>query len=295
MELPHNIVAPEGLRLSSSVTYRCVLPVDREVVTWFAAKLQTGRRRRRTRKGTRSLGAFRQAVMVLRWLFDGTRMTQLTCDNAVSSSTGYRYLHEGLDILAAQVPSLDEVIEAARAAGYEHVGLDGTLIPIDKAHVEGPTKGVDLWWSGKHAAHGGNLQVVSAPDGFPMWVSDVRPGREHDSTAAIAAGLDVWFAELNAEDEARRLLALVDLGYEKFADAEPVRLPHKKPRGKELAVYQRQYNKALGALRAMAEKANADLKMRFRALCRTGLNPWRIGVIARACLAVFQHEHARIA
>jgi hypothetical protein len=135
MELPHNTVAPEGLRLSSSVTYRCALPVDREVVDWFAARLQAGRRRRRTRKGTRSLGCFRQAVLVLRWLFDGTRMTQLTGDNMISSSTGYRYLHEGLDILAAQVPSLAEAISAARVAGWEHVGLDGTLIPTDKAQI----------------------------------------------------------------------------------------------------------------------------------------------------------------
>lgn len=83
--------------------------------------------------------------MVLRWLFDGTRMTQLTRDNAVSSSTGYRYLHKGLNVLAAQVPSLTEAIDAAKAAGHEHVGLDGTLIPIDKVHLEGPTRGVDLW------------------------------------------------------------------------------------------------------------------------------------------------------
>jgi hypothetical protein len=73
----------------------------------------------------------------------------------------------------------------------------------------------------------------------------------------------VWFAELNAENEARRLLVLVDLSYEKSAEVEPVRLPHKKPKGEGLTVDQRQYNKALGALRAMAEKANADLKMRF--------------------------------
>jgi hypothetical protein len=129
-------------------------------------------------------------------------MTQLTCDNAISSSTGYRYLHEGLEVLAAQVPSLAKVISAAREAGHEHVGLDGTLVPIDKAHVEGPTKGVDLWYSGKHRQHGGNIQVISAPDGFPMWVSEVRPGREHDSTAAIATGLDTWFAGLNTADEA---------------------------------------------------------------------------------------------
>ena len=100
----------------------------------------------------------------------------------------------------------------------------------------------------------------------PEWISEVRPGREHDSTAAIAAGLDTCFAELNAHDEARRLLVLVDLGFEKFAGADPVRMPHKKPKGKDLTVGQRQYNQALGALRALAEKANADLKMRFQAL-----------------------------
>jgi hypothetical protein len=88
---------------------------------------------------------------------------------------------------------------------------------------------------------------------------------------------------------------LVDLGYEKFAGLDSVRAPHKKQKGEDLTVDQRQYNKALGALRALAEKANADLKMRFRVLRRVGLNPWRIGVIARACLAVFQHEHGRIA
>jgi hypothetical protein len=45
---------------------------------------------------------------------------------------------------------------------------------------------VDLWWSGKHATHGGNIQVVTAPDGWPLWASSVRPGREHDTTAPRA-------------------------------------------------------------------------------------------------------------
>lgn len=47
----------------------------------------------------------------------------------------------------------------------------------------GPTPGVDLWWSGKHSHHGGNVQVITAPDGWPLWTSPVRPGREHDTTA----------------------------------------------------------------------------------------------------------------
>ena len=70
---------------------------------------------------------------------------------------------------------------------------------------------MDLWWSGKHATHGGNVQVIAAPDGWPLWTSGVRPGREHDTTA------------LRAHPEALPLLAewtddehtaLADLGYE---------------------------------------------------------------------------------
>jgi DDE superfamily endonuclease len=45
---------------------------------------------------------------------------------------------------------------------------------------------VDLWSSGKHAAHGGNVEVVTAPDGWPLWVSGVQPGREHATTALRA-------------------------------------------------------------------------------------------------------------
>ncbi len=45
---------------------------------------------------------------------------------------------------------------------------------------------MDLWWSGKHAAHGGNVQVIAAPDDWPIWTSDVRPSREHDTTALRA-------------------------------------------------------------------------------------------------------------
>jgi hypothetical protein len=45
---------------------------------------------------------------------------------------------------------------------------------------------VDLSWSGKRAAHGGNVQVLAAPDGWPLWTSGVRPCREHDTTALRA-------------------------------------------------------------------------------------------------------------
>src|SRR5262249_3450971 len=32
--------------------------------------------------------------------------------------------------------------------------------------------------------HGGNIQALSAPNGFPLWVCDVEPGSTHNLTAA---------------------------------------------------------------------------------------------------------------
>jgi hypothetical protein len=127
-----------------------------------------------TRRGARTLGPFREAVMVLRWFLDGTRVRQLAADNQVAVSTCYARLHEVIDLLAALAPDVHEAILAAKAARATHLNLDGTLIHTDRVAMKGPNK-ADLWWSGKHKHHGGNIQVLSHPDGFPAWVSDVRP------------------------------------------------------------------------------------------------------------------------
>jgi hypothetical protein len=155
--------------------------------------LAAERRRRRTRRRRRALGCYRKAVLVLRWFCDGTRLAQLAADNRIGRSTAYRCLHEGIDALAPAAPGLRGGLLAVRAAGHPHVTVDGTLIRTDRCHAPGPTvrvdrpqRRVDLWWSGKHACHGGNVQVIAAPDGWPIWTSDVRPGREHDTTALRA-------------------------------------------------------------------------------------------------------------
>ena len=74
---------------------------------------------------------------------------------------------------------------------------------------------MDLWWSGKHRHHGGNIQEVAAPDGWPLWTSDVRPGREHDTTAA-RADPDLLTQLADWVDDGQ--LGLGDLGYEGEAD-----------------------------------------------------------------------------
>lgn len=122
---------------------------------YLSELLHAERRRRGTRAGTRVLGCFKQSVLILRWFLDSTRVKQLARDNAISESTAYDYIHEGIDVLAAQAPTLHGALLAAKAAGYSHVNIDGTLIETDRVSTPGPTPGVDLWWSGKHDNHGG--------------------------------------------------------------------------------------------------------------------------------------------
>ena len=133
-----------------SITRTAILPVRDETVSRVAALLHAEHRRRGTRAGRRALTCYQQAVLVLRWLLDGTRMSQLARDNKISLSTGYERLHEAIDVLASQAPGLHSVWLAAKAAGYDYVLLDGTLIETDRGSTPGPTTGVDLWWSKKH-------------------------------------------------------------------------------------------------------------------------------------------------
>src|SRR5918994_244152 len=158
------------------------------------------------------------------------------------------------------------------------------LVRTDRVRAPGPTargdrpeRRVDLWWSGKHTAHGGNIQVIAAPDGWPIWTSRVRPGREHDTTA------------LRADPEALPLLAgwtdeghavLADLGYEGERDA--LTTPIKTPAGRRLTGDERCVNLLHAAVRAPAERGNSLLKTTFKALRRVSLCPWRIGAIAAA-------------
>ena len=58
-----------------SVTYTAVLDVSEDSVLFLSGLLHAERVRRGTRTGSRALSTFRQAVLVLRWLFDDTRMT----------------------------------------------------------------------------------------------------------------------------------------------------------------------------------------------------------------------------
>lgn len=271
-----------------SITYTAVLDMSEDSVRFLSGLLHAERARRGTRRGTRALSPFKQAVLALRWLLDDARMSALARDNSIGSSTAYSYRDEAIAVLSACKPSLNGALLAAKVAGHSHVIVDGTLIYTDRIKTPGPTSGADLWWSGKHKHHGGNIQVVSAPDGWPLWTSDVRPGREHDTTAART---DPDLLALMSEWVTDGQVSLADLGYE--GEPETFTIPFKKPQGGDLSTDQQTYNSVHGALRCLGERANSLLKTTFKALRRYRGCPWRLGSLAAAALVLLHHENHR--
>lgn len=246
--------------MTSSIAYTAVLDVRRGTAEHLAKLLRGHRERLGSRKGTRVLNVFKQAALMLRWFVDGTRLVQLALDNGISVPTAYRYLHEGLAVLADHAPDLSTALERAAAAGYTHMNLGGTLIRTDRVAAVDPS-GADLWWSGKHKHHGGNVQVIAAPVGWPLRISRVRPGREHDTTSARAHGL---VDTLNRLAATLGVPTLTDLGYENAGPG--FRHPVKRPKGGELAEPDKAFNAVVRGIHAVSERANALLKVTFKAL-----------------------------
>ena len=134
------------------------------------------------------------------------------------------------------------------------------------------------------------MQVTSAPDGWPFWVSAVRAGREHDTTCARVHGL---IDALNRLANILDIPTLTNLGYENAGDG--FRHPVMKPQGSELAKHHKAFNKVIRGIHGVAERANALLKVTFKALRRVSLDLAAITRIARAALVLLQLEHGRTA
>lgn len=94
-------------------TYAATLDVPRYIVVHLSRLLAAHRRRLGTLRGSRALGTVRQAVLVLRWFRERGCVHCLARDAGISQATSYRYLHQGIDFLAAQAPDLHEVLTAA--------------------------------------------------------------------------------------------------------------------------------------------------------------------------------------
>jgi hypothetical protein len=269
------------------IAYRARLDVPRELAQFAASLLLAERHQRGTPRGSRALTCFWEAVLGLRWYRDRTCPDALARDHSISRATAYRYLDEVTMVLAAQAADLHEALERAEAEGLPHVILDGKIIPADRCRektISVKGKVIDLWYSGMAHAHGGNIQVVIAPDGFPLWVSPAEPGSVHDITAARIHALSAL------DRAAAELPTLADPGYDGAGIG--IHIPVRQPAdGRELDIDTRTRNALQRSLRCLGERGFALLTQRWRTLQHSTAGPSRIGQIARAALVLTHFEH----
>ena len=273
------------------ISYRATLDVPRELVLFVAKLLAAERRRRGTPRGSRALTCFWEAALGLRWFRDRTACDALARDHGISRATAYRYLDEVIDVLAEQAPDLRQALERAQGQGFSHVILDGKIIPCDRCKeptVSVKGQAIDLWYSGKAHTHGGNIQAVLAPDGFPLWVSPVEPGSVHDITAARIHALPALYRAAAAD-----VPTLADPGYDGAGIG--ILIPIKQPTGgQELDINTRTRNAIQRSLRCLGERGFALLNQRWRTLQHITASPSKIGDIARAALILTHFEHGYI-
>jgi hypothetical protein len=143
------------------VSYRVTLDVPRELI-WFVSGLLAARRRQiGTRRGTRRLGCYRQALFGLAWFRDKGDIPRLGAGFGLPQSTAYRYLDEVIEVIAARAPGLQDALERALAEGVPYLILDGKVVDTGRCRektVSRKGEVIDVWYAGKAHDFGGNVR-----------------------------------------------------------------------------------------------------------------------------------------
>jgi hypothetical protein len=240
--------------------YRAALPLSSRTLNYAAGIIR--RHLKAIGSRWRKLNPGQEALLVLAYLRKGETFEQLAAGFGIGRTTAWRYVNETVDLLAARAPKLRDAVRDAKRAGHAYVILDGTLIPIDRVARDKP------FYSGKHKKHGMNLQVIASPGGDILWVSGPLPGSVHDKKAE-------WIWGVLYELEKAGLVTLADKGYQGSTWAK---VPYK---GRNKPEPQKEANKAHAKLRALGERANAQLKV-WKILTKLHCCPWRAGKLAKA-------------
>lgn len=234
------------------LSYPSGMTVSSRALGMLADVLRAHRNQRATR--WRKLSAGRQALLVVAYLRKGETYADLACGFEIGTSTVCRYVREALALLAAMAPTLEQAIEVASRKAF--VILDGSLLRIDRV---GLASGRDRpYYSGKHKAHGLNVQVIADPIGRLVWISPPLPGARHDMGAARDHGI---IEALTAHE----IPAVADTAYQGAGPmvAVPQRRRRIDPdtgRYRRLSHNQKEVNVAHARRRGPGERVNAELK-----------------------------------
>lgn len=222
------------------LSYPSTIPLSSSTLRYLADLLRG--QRRRLNSPWRRLSAHRQSLLVLAHLRNGDTYERLACGFAIGVATVCRYVHEVVDLLADQAPSLRAVMSRMAFSRSNYLVLDGTVVPSNRI-----TAYDRMYYSGKHHHHGLNVQGLIDHTGQLVWVSEGLPGSVHDLAAARTHQV------LSACQRAD-LVVLADKGY--HGDNCGALTPY---RGRALPGSAHAANKAHAHIRGQGERGFATL------------------------------------
>jgi hypothetical protein len=185
------------------------------------------------------LGLGNSVVVTLTYLRRNRVQCELAETFGVSQATISRAITAVIPLLARALARYVSTAEELRP-GRQYL-VDGTLLPCWSWASEPGLR------SGKHKTTGMNVQVVCTLEGQLVWISDPIEGSRHDVFCLDESGaLD----GLDPSDWTG------DKGYVGRGMITPI----KKPKGRKLLDWQKNFNTAINKIRATVERVIANFK-----------------------------------
>jgi len=185
------------------------------------------------------LGLFKSMVVTLTYLRRNRVQAELAETYEVSQPTISRAITTLTplleEVLRPWVPTADEL------GGRTQYIVDGSLLPCWSwaSHPE--------LYSGKHKTTGMNVQVACTLNGTLAWISDPIDGRRHDSYCLNESGVLLTLEPGNW---------VGDKGYV----GNDMITPIKKPQGRSLLDWEKEFNKQVNKIRYVVERTIANFK-----------------------------------
>ena len=110
--------------------YSATLDVPKSTARTVSAWIQAHRKKNDQRPWQRAASCWKQTIMLLRWLKDGTNITTIARDAKVSPATGYRYIHEALDVVAEKITHPDRSTDPGKLI---HIPYWSNMVEIKPA------------------------------------------------------------------------------------------------------------------------------------------------------------------
>jgi hypothetical protein len=185
------------------------------------------------------LGLFKSVVVALTYMRRNRVQAELAETYEVSQPTISRAITRMTPLVEAVlrefVPTADELDD-----GTQYV-VDGSLLPC-WSWASYPEL-----YSGKHKTTGMNVQVACTLKGRLAWISDPIDGRRHDSYCLGESGVLLTLDPGNW---------IGDKGYVGHGMITPI----KKPAGRDLLEWEKEFNKQVNKIHYVIERAIANFK-----------------------------------